>query len=36
MEFEVAFNSIYIMHYDGLVIFLTFKKTINMVHELNY
>jgi len=36
VEIELAFNFIYTMHYNGLVIFLTFFSIINMVHGLNH
>jgi len=31
VEIEVAFNFIYTMHYNGLVIFFDIFSTINMV-----
>jgi hypothetical protein len=36
MEIEVAFNFIYIMHYNGLVIFSTSLQLSTYVHELNH
>jgi len=36
VEIEVAFNFIYTMHYNGLMIFLDISLTINIIHELNY
>jgi hypothetical protein len=35
MHIEKTFNFTYTMHYNGLVIFLTFLN-IKMVHEFNY
>ncbi len=36
MEIEVAFNFIYTIYYNGLMIFLNIFSTINMLHELNH